>query len=349
MDTDPAIPRIVITTGEPAGIGPDILIQTIQQPLNADVVVIADPSMLKQRADLLDLPLNISEFDHDETLSPHIPGHIKLMQVTMRTACIPGIPDKNNVDYVLQTLELACQGCLSKEFSAMVTGPVNKAIINQAGYSFTGHTEFLAGMCGSGYPVMLLANEKLRVALVTTHIPLAEVSSFITRERVEQVIRTTSHDLNRRFAINQPRLLVCGLNPHAGEDGHLGTEELDIVLPVVEKLRKEGMNVYGPVPADTAFTRSTLAGVDAVICMFHDQGLPVIKSMGFGETVNITLGLPVIRTSVDHGTALTLAGTGKADHSSMLAAINSAIGLSLKSKLNLHAESNLHDHSKSPC
>jgi 4-hydroxythreonine-4-phosphate dehydrogenase len=232
-----------------------------------------------------------------------------------------------NADYVLESIKIATQGCLSGQFQAMVTGPVNKAIINQAGHNFSGHTEFIAELCDQAFPVMLLANEKMRVALVTTHLPLAKVSEHITAIRLEKVITIAASDLTRRFGITRPRLLVCGLNPHAGEQGHLGDEEINIIIPTLNSLRETGLLITGPVPADTAFTPDSLRDIDLVIAMYHDQGLPVLKSHGFGDTVNITLGLPIIRTSVDHGTALDLVGTGKASSSSLSNAIHQAITL----------------------
>jgi len=319
-------PRLVITTGEPAGIGPDILIQAAQITVNAELVVIADPDLLEQRSALLKLPLNLIEFDasHKDLQQA---GTLKIIPTSLINGCTPGKLDVSNAKYVLDTLETACNGCLQGIFAALITAPVNKAIINQAGFTFSGHTEFLAKHCGSGYPVMMLANPDLRVALVTTHLPLNKVSEAITPERLETVLAIVWHDLRKRFGITNPRLLVCGLNPHAGEDGHLGHEDKNIIAPVIEKLRDDGIQLLGPLPADTAFTPEHVNQVDVIVCMYHDQGLPVIKAQGFGKTVNITLGLPIIRTSVDHGTALTLAGTGKANCASLLAAIECAIKL----------------------
>ena len=321
-------PRLALTPGEPAGIGPDIVIKAAQQPFNAEIVAITDPDLLKKRSELLGLSLDLISFDPSVPAKPHKPGKLKVMPVTHAFKGQPGQPEPDNAGYVLETLKKACTGCLDKIFDAMVTAPVHKAIINQAGFPFTGHTEYLAQICTAGYPVMMLANRKLRVALVTTHLPLSRVSQTITRDLLEKVINIVCHDLTTRFGITDPEILVCGLNPHAGEEGHLGTEEIDVIIPVIEKLRKEGLRLQGPIPADTAFNEERLKDIDVVIAMYHDQGLPVLKAQSFGETVNITLGLPIIRTSVDHGTALSLAGTGRANSSSLIAAIECAVALS---------------------
>jgi 4-hydroxythreonine-4-phosphate dehydrogenase len=326
MTIEKNYPRLVITAGEPAGIGPDILIQAAQKSFDAELVVIADPDLLEERATLLNLPLTLKEFDARYS-TVHKAGTLKIIPINLTSKCAPGKLDVSNAKYVLESLETGCNGCLQENFSALVTAPVNKAIINQAGFSFSGHTEFLAKHCGSGYPVMMLANYDLRVALVTTHMPLNKVSESITPERLESVLTIVWHDLRRRFGITNPRLLVCGLNPHAGEDGHLGHEDKNIITPIIENLRNDGMQLLGPLPADTAFTPEHVNQADVIVCMYHDQGLPVIKAQGFGKTVNITLGLPIIRTSVDHGTALTLAGTGKANCASLLSAIECAIKL----------------------
>ena len=328
MISEAYCPRLAITPGEPAGIGPDIVIQSAQKKFNAELIVVADPELLKKRSELLQLPLELIPFNLSAAAKPHQPGKLFILPVTHEIRGKPGQPETANADYVLNTLKIACNGCLDKKFDAMVTAPVHKAIINQAGFPFTGHTEYLAEVCATGYPVMMLANRKLRVALVTTHLPLSAVSQAITQETLEKVINVVWHDLKTRFNMANPNLLVCGLNPHAGEEGHLGTEEIDVIIPVLEKLKRKGLCLQGPVPADTAFTNEKLKNIDIVIAMYHDQGLPVLKALGFGETVNITLGLPVIRTSVDHGTALSLAGTGKADDSSLVAAIECAINLS---------------------
>ncbi|MGH8119712.1 MAG: 4-hydroxythreonine-4-phosphate dehydrogenase PdxA [Gammaproteobacteria bacterium] len=327
MRTDPFCPRIALTSGEPAGIGPDIVIQAAQQSFPAELVVIADPELLAQRAKLLRLPLALSHYTPATPPQQHVPGTLKIIPVATGRECTPGRPDPATAGYVLDTLRIACRGCLQREFAAMVTAPVQKSVINDAGHPFTGHTEFLAGFCGATCPVMMLADRQLRVALVTTHLPLSAVNRMITKERLTNVINVILHDLQERFAIATPRLLVCGLNPHAGEGGYLGREEIEIISPVLEQMRGNGVRIVGPVPADTAFTPEHLAQADVVVSMFHDQGLPVLKSRGFGGIVNITLGLPIIRTSVDHGTALSLAGTGKAGCTSLIAAVKCATGM----------------------
>jgi 4-hydroxythreonine-4-phosphate dehydrogenase len=277
----------------------------------------------------LGLPLTITEYPGVEDGDTHLAGRLKVLPVPMAAPVQPGRPDCANADYVLATLTRAVRGCLEGEFSAMVTAPVHKAAINRAGHSFTGHTEFIAAQCGAE-PVMMLMNRRLRVALVTTHIPLRAVPDAVTPERLRHTVEVVDRDLRRLFGIVEPRLLVTGLNPHAGEEGYLGSEETEILEPVLEELRAAGLDLTGPVPADTAFTPDSLRGMDAVIAMYHDQGLAPLKMQGFGETVNITLGLPLIRTSVDHGTALELAGTGRARADSLLAAIDSAYRLSLQ-------------------
>lgn len=288
----------------------------------SDWVVIADPALLESRARLLGLPFVWESFDPDQ---PEIAGDcLRICTTPLREAVTPGQLQSANAPYVLQTLRQAVDGCRHGLFGAMVTAPVQKSVINDAGIAFTGHTEFLQQRCGVEQVVMMLACPELRVALATTHLPLRQVADAINPALLEQVIRITRHDLIHRFGIDQPRLLVCGLNPHAGESGHLGDEEIRIIQPVLEKLRGEGMTLQGPLPADTAFTPAHLQQADAVLAMYHDQGLPVLKHLGFGKAVNITLGLPFIRTSVDHGTALDLAGTGRADTGSLQAAITMA-------------------------
>ena len=317
--------RLALTTGEPAGIGPDIVLQACLQEFAAELIVISDPDLLKQRARQLNLKLDFVTCSPDKPAVKHQPGLINILPVSCVKHVTTGIADTVNAKFVLQTLQRACQGCEDHEFAAMVTAPVQKSIINQAGITFTGHTEYLAGLCQSGYPVMMLADNSLRVALATTHLAVTEISRHITADSLTRVIRVIWNDLRNRFAIPEPRILVCGLNPHAGEEGHLGREEIEVITPTLETLRQQGMQLIGPVPADTAFTPERLQQTDVVLAMYHDQGLPVLKARGFGEIVNITLGLPIIRTSVDHGTALELAGTGKASHTSMVAAIHAAI------------------------
>mgnify|MGYP000665631618 FL=1 len=321
------LPRIALTPGEPAGIGPDLCIQLAQQDLACQLVVIADPKLLEQRAKQLNLPLKIELFDSELAISAHIAGTLIVLPCLLNTQAKCGVLNKNNSAYVLKTIEIATQGCVSGLFSAMLTGPVHKGIINDAGIAFTGHTEFIADITG-GHPVMMLATEGLRVALVTTHLPLKEVSAAITPETLKTVIQLLDKDLRLRFGIENPLILVCGLNPHAGEGGHLGREEIEVIEPVLNQCRDSGINLQGPLPADTLFTDKYLTNADAVLAMYHDQGLPVLKYKGFGKAVNITLGLPIIRTSVDHGTALDLAGTGKADAGSILYALQTAMQMS---------------------
>ena len=325
INTD--LPRIIITSGEPAGIGPDITVQIAQQNINADIVAIGDPDLLQGRASVLGLPLSLNEFDDAHKLK-HVAKSLRIIPVKTEVPAIAGHLDSHNAEYVLALLKTACTACLDNEFDAMVTAPVQKSIINDAGFTFSGHTEFLAGLCHQATPVMMLANNVLRVALVTTHLPLSKVSAAITNDQLTQVLRIVDNDLQHKFSIDKPRILVCGLNPHAGENGHLGNEENEIIIPVINTLKDQGLDLTGPQPADTAFTPEMINNFDVIVAMYHDQGLPVLKSLGFGDTVNITLGLPIIRTSVDHGTALHLAGTGNASYSSLIQAIQCAIDMS---------------------
>jgi 4-hydroxythreonine-4-phosphate dehydrogenase len=311
------IPRIAITAGEPAGIGPDIVVMAAQQAWPADLVAIADPDLLQQRATALQLPLELLNFDSARGPEAHRPGTLKVSPVTLGVPAIAGTLNTANAAYVINTLRSAVQGCSANTYQAMVTGPVQKSVINEAGIPFIGHTEFLAEETNTSQVVMMLATQELRVALATTHLALKDVPAAITTELLQDTLGILHHDLQNRFRIAEPRIAVLGLNPHAGEDGHMGREELDTLIPVLEKLRAAGMDLIGPLPADTAFNPKVLDSCDAVFAMYHDQGLPVLKYSGFGRAINITLGLPVIRTSVDHGTALDLAGTGKADWSSL--------------------------------
>lgn len=320
----PPLMRIALTPGEPAGIGPDLCIQLAQQALPCELVAIANPELLAQRALQLGLPLQIHVFDSHLPVQPHQPGCLSVFPVELAAPVQAGRLNPQNSRYVLRTITKATKGCLEGQFAAMVTAPVHKGIINDAGLPFTGHTEFIAELTG-GHPVMMLATQGLRVALVTTHLPLAEVSAAITHSRLRTVIRVLEQDLRQRFQIEKPRILVCGLNPHAGEGGHLGKEEIEVIEPVLESFRNQGLDLLGPLPADTVFTPKYLNQADAVLAMFHDQGLPVLKYQGFGQAVNITLGLPIIRTSVDHGTALDLAGSGNADPGSLSIALQTAI------------------------
>ena len=310
---------LAITAGEPAGIGPDLCLQLARhaQPL----VVIADKALLQQRAAKLGIDLLLCDY---AAAMPHQPGKLSVLHVPLVHPSLPGKLDPANSAYVLETLSRAVQGCMSGEFSGMVTAPVHKGVINDAGFAFTGHTEFLAEQSHTRQVVMMLAGGGMRVALVTTHLPLRKVADAITAPLLENVLRILQRDLQLRFGIAQPRILVEALNPHAGEDGYLGREEIEVMNPVLDKLRAEGMKVSVPLPADTLFAQHRLQECDAVLTMYHDQGLPVLKHASFGGGVNITLGLPFIRTSVDHGTALDLAGTGKAEAGSLLEAIRVA-------------------------
>ncbi len=326
-----ATPPIVITAGEPAGIGPDLCIQLAQQAQPQAPLVIADPRLLQARAALLGLPLTIRPYQADEPAPSTAPGELWLLALEAPGSLEPGQPDPANAAYLLAGLRRAAQGCLSGEFAALVTGPLHKAVINEAGVPFSGHTEYLAELAGVEQVVMMLATETpvtggdtLRVALLTTHLPLREVADALTAERLQRVLSILDHDLRTRFGIVAPRIKVCGLNPHAGEGGHLGREEQEIIEPTLERLREQGLKLDGPLPADTLFTPHGLQGADAVLAMYHDQGLPVLKHLGFGHAVNITLGLPFIRTSVDHGTALELAGSGRASGGSLAYAIETA-------------------------
>jgi len=319
------IPRLAITPGEPAGIGPDLILQLAATPKHAELIVIADQQMLQERAAQLNLSIQFSVYQKHEEPSINKAGEIKILNINCQEPVQAGRLNSANSHYVLDTLTRATEGCLSKEFDAIVTAPLHKGIINDAGVPFTGHTEFLAELTEAELPVMMLAADTLRVALATTHLPLKDVSDAITQESLKQVITILHQDLVTKFGIENPHILICGLNPHAGESGHMGHEEIDTIEPVISECQKAGMNLSGPLPADTLFTPKYLKTADAVLAMYHDQGLPVLKHVGFGHAINITLGLPIIRTSVDHGTALDLAGTGKATTGSLVAAIESAI------------------------
>jgi 4-hydroxythreonine-4-phosphate dehydrogenase len=319
------VQRIVITPGEPAGIGPELVVQLAQRDWPMELVICADPQLLADRALTLGLPLTLLPYDANLPAQPQQARTLTVLPVALHAQVVPGQLSVANGSYVVDTLARACDGCLSGEFAALVTGPVHKGVINDAGVPFTGHTEFFEARSGTAKVVMMLATEALRVALATTHLPLREVADAITPALLRDVITILYHDLQNKFGIAHPHVLVCGLNPHAGEGGHMGSEEIDIIIPLLEALRAEGMNLSGPLPADTLFQPKYLDRADAVLAMYHDQGLPVLKYQGFGRGVNITLGLPFIRTSVDHGTALELAGLGKADVGSFITALNLAI------------------------
>lgn len=318
------LPVIAITSGEPAGIGPELCLQLASRSFPAHLVVLADRALLAERAALIGQPLGLSEYS---TGKQH-PG-LSVLHLPLRSAALPGKLQPENSRYVLDLLDRALGGCRTAEFAAMVTAPVHKGVINQAGIPFTGHTEYLAEACATDRVVMMLAGETaagpLRVALVTTHLPLRDVAAAITGQALEETLHILHADMARKYGIADPRILIAGLNPHAGEGGYLGREEIEIIEPVLARLRGQGMTLIGPLPADTLFTPPILAQGDCVLAMYHDQGLGPLKYATFGKGINVTLGLPVIRTSVDHGTALELAGTGQADPGSLFEAVDQAI------------------------
>jgi 4-hydroxythreonine-4-phosphate dehydrogenase len=316
--------RIAVTPGEPAGIGPDLVIALAAEAHADELVVIADPAMLAARARSLGLSLQTRSYDPAAAPRPTPAGELVVLPVELENPCEPGVLNPANSAAVLATIERACRGCMGGEFAAMLTAPVQKSVINEAGIAFSGHTEYLADLCGADMPVMLLVADSLRVALITTHLPLARVPAAITAQRIDRVARILAADLERLFGLSRPRIAVLGLNPHAGESGQLGREEIEIIIPALDALRADGLDIAGPLPADSAFTQESLARCDVVLAMYHDQGLPVLKHAGFGNAVNVTLGLPIIRTSVDHGTALELAGTGRADAGSLKTALRLA-------------------------
>lgn len=326
------IARIAITPGEPAGIGPDLVLKIAQQEWPSQLIVLADKQLLQTRAEALGLPISLIDFDPSMPTTMHQKGTLFVMHHPLEVPAIAGQLNDKNGRYVVDTLTSAAQGNMDGIFDAVVTGPVHKGIINQAGVPFSGHTEFFANHSNTADVVMLLATEGLRVALVTTHLPLAYVAKAITPERLQKVATILHNDLQTKFGIKHPKVLVCGLNPHAGEGGHLGREEIEIIEPVLAQLNEQGMEFIGPLPADTLFQPKYLENADAVLAMYHDQGLPVLKFKGFGNAVNITLGLPFIRTSVDHGTAIDLAGTGTANTGSMEVAIGHAIKMANEKK-----------------
>ncbi|MDO8413820.1 MAG: 4-hydroxythreonine-4-phosphate dehydrogenase PdxA [Gallionellaceae bacterium] len=314
--------RLAITSGEPAGIGPDLCLQCT--PHAHDLVILADKTLLQQRAALLGLTVQLHDYDAQQAIAPLPAGHLRVLHIPLAQAVQAGKLNAANSPYVIQLLQRAVQGCQTGEFAGMVTAPVHKGVINDAGIPFTGHTEFLADQTHTPQVVMMLVGGGLQVALATTHLALREVADAITPTLLENVLLIIQHDLIARFGIARPRILIAGLNPHAGEGGHLGHEENAIIIPVLDKLRAQGMDVSAPLPADTLFTPQRLAQCDCVLAMYHDQGLPVLKHASFGQGVNVTLGLPIIRTSVDHGTALDMAGTGRAQRGSLLEAIQMA-------------------------
>lgn len=328
-------PTLALTAGEPAGIGPDLCIQIAQQPWPCKLVVIADHELLQARAQQLRLPLRLIDAA-ESSIHQHEAGSLHILPVPLAEPARPGQLNPHNAQYVLTTLREAVKGCQSAQFDAMVTAPVHKGIINDAQIPFTGHTEYLAELTHSSV-VMMLMGGNMRVTLATTHVPLKDVAAAITADMIAMKLRIIHHDLKTRFMIAAPCIAVAGLNPHAGESGHLGREEIDIIIPVLDQLRAEGMNLIGPLPADTLFTPAQLQHYDCVFAMYHDQGLPVLKHASFGEGINVTLGLPIIRTSVDHGTALELAGTGRAHAGSLRAAIELALQLAGNRRTGHHA------------
>jgi len=361
-----SIPRIIVSTGEPAGIGPDISLLATQQEFEADIITIGDPTLFEQRAKALNLDINIEiissldeqiSTDHGVTDSALVEnnetrsqgtnfrsprkitpkGTLRVLPVKLKCPVIAGQLNDENARYVLDVLDKGIDACQSGNADAFVTGPIQKSVLNTISPNFSGHTEYLAEKTASSLPVMMLATEGLRVALVTTHVPLFQIPSLITKKRIREIITILAHDLTAQFGISNPNIKVTGLNPHAGENGHLGTEEQEIIEPVIKEFQAAGLNISGPYPADTLFTPKYLDDTDAVLAMYHDQGLPVLKYKGFGNAINVTLGLPITRTSVDHGTALDLAGTKKASEKSMLLAIQSALDITnSKNKQSTH-------------
>ena len=317
-------PRLLLTAGEPAGIGPELCLQMAQYDWPASLIVCADKNLLASYNQLLGYDVEIKDWHESKPVQPHIKNTIYCRHVDMPGKNIPGELNADNGRYVVETLSVAARLVQEEKVDAIVTAPVHKGVINDAGHQFTGHTEFFAE-CSDSYPVMMLACQKFKVALVTTHLPLRDVADAITTDRIRKVIEIISYDLKTKYGIKEPSIHVTGLNPHAGEGGHLGHEEGEIIEPLINQMNTEGYNLKGPLPADTALTPKGMIGADVNLAMYHDQGLSVLKYAGFGESVNVTLGLPFIRVSVDHGTALDLAGTGKADQGSMKAAINEAL------------------------
>lgn len=319
-------PVIVVSSGEPAGIGPDLCVMLAAKAWDACLAVVGDIDLLRARAKALGVNMTVTRRSSIAEVTSHEPESLQVIHLPIGVPCEPGMLNAANAEYVLTMLKSCTQYCVDGTADAMVTAPVHKGIINDAGYAFSGHTELLAELTESPLPVMLLCAGTLRVALVTTHLPLSEVSAAITKERITETLHVLRAGLISQFGLSHPRISVCGLNPHAGEGGHLGREEIDIIEPAMAALRKQpGWILNGPLPADTLFTPRHLDECDAVLAMYHDQGLPTLKYAGFGSAVNVTLGLPIIRTSVDHGTALDLAGSGKIDDGSMTVAMNLAI------------------------
>ena len=325
-----AQPVIAYTFGEPAGIGPDLAIALAETALPCCLRILGNTELLATRAAQLGKTVRLQKLLPQDDTPPHMPGQLSVQSMPLAAPVTPGQLNARNGAHVLALLDTALIGCMNGQFDAMVTGPVHKGIINDAGIPFTGHTEYLAEKSATQKVVMMLTGGGLRVALATTHLPISEISRAITRTELTAVLRVLYADLTHKFGIAKPHVAVCGLNPHAGESGHLGREEIEVIEPVLNALRSEGMNLSGPHPADTLFAQLRRKPADAVLAMYHDQGLPVLKYASFGAGINITLGLPFIRTSVDHGTALDLAGTGNIETGSLLAAVNLAIELTAK-------------------
>jgi 4-hydroxythreonine-4-phosphate dehydrogenase len=323
------VPRIALTSGEPAGIGPELCLAVAQGTFPCDLVCLCDIELLKERAERIGAKVRLQRYEPG-TRAQHAPGTLVVEHQPLAAPSVAGTLNVENARYVLKLLDRAIDGALAHEFDAIVTAPVHKGLINDAGTAFTGHTEYLAQRTHAPRPVMLLTSGTLRVALATTHLPLKDVSAAISIELICEVLEILHRDLTRRWGLAAPRIAVCGLNPHAGEGGHMGDEEVRVIAPAIERMRARGIAAHGPVPADTIFVPHILANYDAVLAMYHDQGLPVVKHVGFHSAVNVTLGLPIVRTSVDHGTALELAGTGRADHGSFTAAVHVALHLAAR-------------------
>ena len=323
--------KLVLTSGEPAGIGPDLVLAAAMKTWDAGLVALGDRALFASRAVELGIEVELIPYSSSDTPSPHRPGKLPFIHIPLNNPCRPGQLDPANASYVMAQLDMAVSLCQAGECAGMITAPVHKAVINDAGIAFSGHTEYLAATTGAEKVVMMLTAGGLRVALATTHLPLRAVPDAIDSASLTETLRVMNNALQSHFGLKTPRITVLGLNPHAGESGHLGWEEKEVISPVCDRLRTEGMNITGPIPADSAFIPAMRAESDAYLAMYHDQGLAVLKALGFREAVNVTLGLPIVRTSVDHGTALDLAASGNADASSMLHAIEAAISLSTHS------------------
>jgi 4-hydroxythreonine-4-phosphate dehydrogenase len=325
------VPRIALTCGEPAGIGPELCLAVAREAFPCDLVCLCDIELLRERAQRIGSQVTLRPFE-PLARTQHVPGTLAVYHHQLAVPSIAGALDVRNAPYVLQVLDRAIDGALAHEFDAIVTAPVHKGLINDAGTAFTGHTEYLAQRTHAARAVMLLATGTLRVALATTHLPLKDVSAALSIDLICEVLEILHGDLTRRWGMAAPRIAVCALNPHAGEGGHMGDEEARIIAPAIERMRARGIEAHGPVPADTVFVPHILAGYDAVLAMYHDQGLPVVKHVGFESAVNVTLGLPIVRTSVDHGTALEVAGSGRADAGSFTAAVHVALHLAARQR-----------------